>query len=125
MLCGSVSRAGVQLQLWMTWIRSPARVGRRVTVTDAGRAFHRVLLGGEPAGQVGGEGRVRHGADGGDPTLAVLAGDDGGELAEVRMVVADDHLRAVADQPVDPVGRGAPSDRLNRVASRRPLAADR
>ncbi len=60
----------------------------------------------EPTGKVGGELGVGHGPDSGDPALTVLAGDDGRQLTEVRMVVADNHLRAVTDQPVAPVGRG-------------------
>ena len=59
--------------------------------------------------------RIRQGANGGDPTLTVLVGHDGRESAEVRVVVADDHLRALADQPVDPVRRCGPLGQGDRV----------
>ena len=49
-------------------------------------------------------GRVWDGAHCGDSTPAVLARHQCRESTEVGMVVADDHLRSLADQSVDPRG---------------------
>ena len=87
---GRVILAGAQLQLWTTWIRSPAPLVAECTVTDGGRSPQLLLrLRSQPAGEIGGQGGVGQGADGGDPAAAVVGGHHRREPAEVRVVVAE------------------------------------